>query len=218
LHGVTKEIHTPVMVTRVSDNAVSVASAKPIILSAESFGLLGGLAKLSEAINGTPIVAAASISFDLQFETGDKLPALQAASAEAASRKAAAESGPIAPEGCETRFNVISAAQAIYFKTRSADLDAASEPLLDSIADIAKRCGTVRIEVTGHTDTVGTKSGNQRLSEDRARAVVTYLVQHGIALQRIDAVGYGETRPVAPNDTEANRAKNRRIEFRVKPQ
>jgi OmpA-OmpF porin, OOP family len=218
LHGFAKEIEAPVTVTRVSDNSVSVASAKPIIVNADTFGLVAGIAKLAEAVNGTPIVAAASFSFDLLFETGDKIPALQLARAEAASAKTAAETSAIAPEGCQTRFSVISAAQAIYFKTRSAELDTASEPLLDSVADIARRCGAVRIEVTGHTDSVGLKAANQRLSEERAHSVVTYLVQHGVGTQRIDSAGYGDTRPIAPNDTEANRARNRRIEFRVKSQ
>jgi OOP family OmpA-OmpF porin len=218
LHGFTKEIETPVTVTRVSDNSVSVTSAKPIIVNADTFGFTAGIAKLSEAVNGTPIVAAASISFDLLFETGEKIPGLQVARAEAASLKQAAETSAIAPEGCQTRFSVISAAQAIYFKTRSAELDTASEPLLDSVADIAKRCGAVRIEVTGHTDSVGLKAANQRLSEERARSVVSYLVQRGVVALRIDSAGYGDTRPIAPHDSETNRAKNRRIEFRVKSQ
>jgi OmpA-OmpF porin, OOP family len=216
LHGFAKEFETPVTVTRLNDKAIAVTSAKPVIVSAENFGFLDGIAKLSEAVNGTPIVRAASISFDLVFETGEKLPELEAARAEAAKRRTAAETGTIAPDACETRLTVISAANAIYFKSRSADLDKASEPLLDSLADIAKRCAGVRIEVTGHTDTAGAKSYNQELSERRAHAVVTYLVDKGIEAARIDAAGYGDTKPIVPNDSEANRAKNRRIEFRVK--
>src|SRR5262249_22545190 len=157
-----------------------------IILQAENFGLLEGLAKLSEAINGTPIVAAASFTFDLQFETGDTIPALEAARVEATQRRTAVENAPIAREGCETRFTVISAARAIYFRTGSAEIDKASGPLLDSIADIAKRCGALRIEVTGHTDSVGAARANQQLSEQRARSVAAYLTEHGIASGRIE--------------------------------
>jgi OOP family OmpA-OmpF porin len=216
LHGFTKELETPVTVTRLSDRAISVASAKPVIIAAESFGLLEGVAKLSEAVNGTPIVAAASFTFDLVFETGDKLPELEAARIETMQRLAAAESGTIAPEACETRFSVISAARAIFFKSGSAEIDKASEPILDSVADIAKRCAAVRIEVTGHTDSVGSRESNRQLSEQRAHSVAVYLTQRGIVSGRIDTMGYGDTKPLAANDTEANSARNRRIEFRVK--
>jgi hypothetical protein len=74
-----------------------------------------------------------------------------------------------------------------------------------------------RIEVTGHTDSVGSRESNRALSEQRARSVAIYLMQHGVVANRIETVGYGDTRPLAANDTETNRARNRRIEFRVKP-
>ena len=112
---------------------------------------------------------------------------------------------------------MISSTRAIYFRTGSAELYKASGPLLDSVADIVKRCGAIRIEVTGHTDSVGSARANQQLSDQRARSVATYLTQQGVAADRIDTIGYGGTRPLAANDTEANRAKNRRIEFRIKP-
>jgi OmpA-OmpF porin, OOP family len=215
LHGMTNEIEAPVLVTRLDDKSVSVSTAKPIIVTAESFGLTAGIAKLMEAINGTPIVSAASFTFDLIFETGDKLPALVAAQEEAARRKQEEETRKISAEECQTRFSVISTTGAVYFKTASAELDRVSEPLLTSVADIANRCPSVKIEVTGHTDSRGGAEANRLLSEQRAHAVVTFLVQHGVAAERITAAGYGDARPVAPNDTEANRAKNRRIEFRI---
>jgi OmpA-OmpF porin, OOP family len=215
LHGIASEIEAPVYVTRIGDRAVSVATAKPIIIAAETFDLAGGVAKLSEAVNGTPIIAAASFTFDLVFETGDRLPAIAAAREEAARRKQQEETRAITAEECQTRFAVISTTGAIYFRTGSAELDRASEPLLVSVADIANRCPAVRIEVTGHTDSRGNRAANRRLSEERARAIVDFLVQHGVAAARITSAGYGDTRPVAPDDTETNRAKNRRIEFRI---
>jgi OOP family OmpA-OmpF porin len=87
--------------------------------------------------------------------------------------------------------------------------------MLNSVADIAGRCPEAKIEVTGHTDSVGSRDKNRVLSESRARSVVDYLAGRGVAPARISARGFGDTRPVASNDTEANRAKNRRIEFRV---
>ncbi len=69
-----------------------------------------------------------------------------------------------------------------------------------------------RIRIAGHTDNVGNPRRNQRLSEARAEAVKAYLVAHGIDESRIEAVGFGDTQPVAPNDTDEGRAQNRRIE------
>jgi len=215
MHGVTKELEAQVYVTRLSDKSVSVSTAKPIIITTDSFGLTEGLAKLSAAVNGTPIVSAASITFDLVFETGDRLAVVQAEQQQAARQKQAEETRPITADECQTRFAVISTTGAIYFKTGSAELDQASAPLLDSVADIANRCPAVKVEVTGHTDSVGGAHSNQVLSEQRAQSVVAFLAQHGVTSTRVTAAGFGDTRPVVPNNTEANRAKNRRIEFRV---
>jgi outer membrane protein OmpA-like peptidoglycan-associated protein len=129
--------------------------------------------------------------------------------------RAAEAKGAITAEGCETRLAVMGETGAIYFRTGSAELDDASQPLLDSGADIARRCPTVKFEVEGHTDSVGSKRLNQTLSEERAASVVTYLAGKGVAADRIRSVGHGDTRPVARNSSEANRAKNRRIEFKV---
>jgi len=215
LHGIKREIKAPVTVTRVSDKAVSVATAAPIIVSADEFGLAAGVGKLSEAVGGTPIVTAASITFDLLFETGEKIPAIEAARAEAAKRKNEVETAAITPEACETRFSVISTTGAIFFRTGSAELTHDSDPLLASVADIANRCPSVRVQVTGHTDNVGNRDANQALSLQRAKSVANFLTQRGMAASRIDTQGFGDSRPVVPNDVEANRAKNRRIEFKV---
>lgn len=122
-------------------------------------------------------------------------------------------SGAITAEACETRFNVISKTAAIHFNTGSAELIDTSTPLLKSIVDIVLRCPTVNINVAGHTDSAGSSIKNQRLSELRARAVADYLIKMGVAASRIKASGYGESQPVVPNTTRANKAKNRRIEF-----
>jgi OmpA-OmpF porin, OOP family len=215
LHGLSKDFDVQVYVTRLSDKSVSVSTAKPIVVNASDFALTAGIAKLSEAVNGTPIVSAASFSFDLVFETGDRISVVEQAQQQAAAQKAQEESKPITSQECQTRFSVISTTGAIYFKSGSAELDSASDPLLNSVADIANRCPTVKIEVSGHTDTTGSSSANQSLSVARAQAVVAYLAQHGVAKDRVTATGYGDTKPVASNTTEEGRAKNRRIEFQV---
>jgi outer membrane protein OmpA-like peptidoglycan-associated protein len=87
---------------------------------------------------------------------------------------------------------------------------------LDSVVALLRQLPTVRIEVVGHTDNVGDARLNQSLSEYRARVVRHYLIGHGIAEDRIEANGYGGSRPDYGNDTEADRARNRRVEFVIK--
>lgn len=215
MHGVTNQFQTVVTITRTSPDTVSVATTQPIVVTAESFGLTPGIAKLSDAMGGIRIVPDAPITFDLVFGSGKLKPELEAAEAGRAKSRAAEQAKVIPTEGCETRLGVLSEANAIYFKTGSAELDKESEPLLNSGADIAKRCPSVKFRVEGHTDNVGSKRFNQQLSEERAKSVVDYLIANGVKADRISSAGYGETRPVAPNNSEANRAKNRRIEFKV---
>ncbi len=83
---------------------------------------------------------------------------------------------------------------------------------ISELAAFLKRFDDLQVDVEGHTDSVGPENYNQQLSQRRAQAVVDLLVnQHGIAASRLEAVGYGEARPVASNDTAAGRAENRRV-------
>jgi OOP family OmpA-OmpF porin len=116
---------------------------------------------------------------------------------------------------CQELLNTAAKSGVIKFKRASADLERASFATLDGLAQIASACRDLRIEIEGHTDAEGTPERNKRLSERRAKSVVEYLMKAGVPAERLTAVGYGETRPVAPNDTIENRAKNRRIEFAV---
>jgi outer membrane protein OmpA-like peptidoglycan-associated protein/polyisoprenoid-binding protein YceI len=214
LHGVVKDFQIPVEIAKVNDNTITVSTIKPIDVAGDTFDFMRGIAKLSDAMGGIRIVASAAVSFDLTFGSGAAKPALEAARIERDRVKEQAAKATISEEGCETRFTVISESNAIYFKTGSAELEP-DEPLLDTGADIAKRCPSVNFKVDGHTDNVGGHAFNQRLSEQRAKSVVTYLAAKGVAVSRIRSAGYGETKPVAPNDSDANRQKNRRIEFSV---
>jgi outer membrane protein OmpA-like peptidoglycan-associated protein len=106
--------------------------------------------------------------------------------------------------------------RGIKFKTNRADVMPESFPILDEAAKFLKDNPTIRVEVGGHTDSRGGNAKNQRLSEGRANAVRTYLIQaQGIAPERLTAVGYGPTFPIASNKTTKGRAENRRIEFKV---
>ncbi|MCB2055021.1 MAG: OmpA family protein [Geminicoccaceae bacterium] len=84
---------------------------------------------------------------------------------------------------------------------------------LDEVAEIIKANPGKKLEIQGHTDSVGSETYNQGLSERRAKAAVEYLVSKGVRADRMTAKGYGESRPVASNDTDAGRALNRRVEI-----
>lgn len=103
----------------------------------------------------------------------------------------------------------------VFFDFDKNELKQESFVELDKLADLLKKNPTVKIEISGHTDNKGDKKYNLALSQKRAESVVNYLVQKGIAAARLVAKGYGDTMPIAPNDTEENKAKNRRTEVKV---
>lgn len=90
-------------------------------------------------------------------------------------------------------------------------------PVLDNVARTLQEYSQTVVEVAGHTDSVGTDAYNQKLSEQRANAVASYLQSRGLNRERFIVVGAGESRPVASNDTEAGRAQNRRVEITLVP-
>lgn len=103
----------------------------------------------------------------------------------------------------------------IYFEFGSYQLKSESEVELATLAKLLNDNPTLWIEISGHTDSLGAPLYNNTLSTNRAKSVVQYLVAKGIDKNRLRAVGSGSSKPVAPNDTEEGRAKNRRTEFKV---
>lgn len=151
----------------------------------------------------------------------------KAAAEEEARRKAAAEdearrkSQDLArrqadADRCKVQLTAIAREGVINFKRASWEIEGQSFPTLDRLVAVARSCPEAKVEVEGHTDAEGTDERNQLLSERRANAVAEYLIKSGIDAARVQAIGYGAQRPVAPNDTPGNRARNRRIEFEVK--
>jgi outer membrane protein OmpA-like peptidoglycan-associated protein len=103
----------------------------------------------------------------------------------------------------------------IYFDIDKADLKPESKSTLEEVAKLLKADPSLRLEVAGHTDNTGAAAHNMQLSAGRAAAVVNALVTtYGIDRARLQAKGYGDSKPVMPNDTDQNRAKNRRVELR----
>lgn len=103
----------------------------------------------------------------------------------------------------------------VFFDFNSATLKNESIPDLNRAVQLLKDLPSNRVRVSGHTDSVGSAEFNLKLSQDRAVAVRQYLIQHGIDGSRIEAIGMGETMPIATNDTEEGRALNRRVEFQL---
>ena len=105
----------------------------------------------------------------------------------------------------------------VNFETAKADILPESYATLDIVGQLLTRWPDLRIEIGGHTDSRGTAAYNQKLSEARAQSVLTYLLQKFPALKgdQYTAKGYGEAKPIAPNNNALNMAKNRRVEFKV---
>ncbi len=103
----------------------------------------------------------------------------------------------------------------IYFETGKSVLTPDSYEALDQVVKFLESNGTVRLEISGHTDNTGSLRINTNLSRARAKAVVDYLVDRGISQARLEYEGYADSQPVAPNTTAEGREKNRRVEFKV---
>jgi outer membrane protein OmpA-like peptidoglycan-associated protein len=103
----------------------------------------------------------------------------------------------------------------VFFNTDEFDLKPKSKIELDKLVRFLNLNTTLKIELGGHTDNVGSKSSNQILSENRAKAVYSYLIEKGIVLERLSSKGYGDTKPIADNASEKGRAENRRTEFKI---
>lgn len=117
--------------------------------------------------------------------------------------------------GCQDVLDQVVAQNSIRFDTGQAGIQHHSFGFLDRIAFAVRQCRDTRLEISGHTDSDGDEGANQTLSERRAEAVVAYMIAAGVGPDSMVAIGYGESRPVADNETDAGKASNRRIEFRV---
>lgn len=117
--------------------------------------------------------------------------------------------------GCPVEKEQSIVLKGVHFEFDSAALTAEAEDRLDSVINALKSAEEIEVKIAGHTDSIGSAAYNLKLSKERAESVKEYLVNHGIDPDRLTTVGYGETRPIAPNTTEEGRAKNRRVELHV---
>jgi len=223
LHGVSKTFETIAVATLLGPNKIAVSTQSPISVAAADFDLMSGIEKLEEAA-GVKIIPSAAVTFDFVFrrngtkagknKNGTKKPAKET---DQTARKSAA----LEPEGdmddiaCKGRFEILSRTSKVFFGSGSTRLTSKSSPFLDSLVDIIERCPSIRIEVSGHTDSDGAAKANKLLSKARAQAVVEYLIKHGIAADRLISVGFGEVYPAFQNNSAKNKKRNRRIEFTI---
>ena len=126
----------------------------------------------------------------------------------------------VAPDGCPKKYtNVvvtktkIEIKQTIFFEFNKATIKRVSFGLLNEVAQAMKDNPTIKVEIQGHTDSVGRDRSNLKLSQKRAESVKAYLTKQGVDFERMVPKGYGETVPIADNRTKDGRAENRRVEF-----
>jgi outer membrane protein OmpA-like peptidoglycan-associated protein len=110
----------------------------------------------------------------------------------------------------------VQAREKIQFEKASSKLVPVSDAILDRVVNIVKETASIKhIEIRGFTSSEGIAAKNKALSQARAEAVMAYLIAHGIPKEKLNAKGFGPDNPIAPNDTEENREKNRRVTFEV---
>jgi OOP family OmpA-OmpF porin len=119
---------------------------------------------------------------------------------------------PVDKDGCTIVSVVL---KNVQFEFNSSELTAGSSESLDKVVDAMNEYPTLRIEIQAHSDNSGDAAYNQSLSEKRANSVRDYLTGKGIASDRMVAKGYGESQPIADNNTREGRAQNRRVELKV---
>jgi len=124
---------------------------------------------------------------------------------------------PGTPKGAKVNNKGCWVIEQIQFETGKSTIKAQAYRALDDVVAVLKRNTTLRVEIQGHTDNIGSEASNRKLSENRARAVMEYLVKKGVQAERLSAAGYGFSVPIASNDTQQGRTRNRRVELTPMP-
>jgi outer membrane protein OmpA-like peptidoglycan-associated protein len=126
------------------------------------------------------------------------------------------------PDGCPKKYTLVEVKkerieikQQVHFATAKFRVLPSSFPLLDQVVQVLGDFPKMRVSIEGHTDSVGGEASNMRLSQRRAEAVRDFLVSKGVSPTRLEAIGYGPTKPLMSNKTARGKAKNRRTEFRI---
>jgi outer membrane protein OmpA-like peptidoglycan-associated protein len=153
-----------------------------------------------------------SAADELVSATGDALPKGFKAVMNIVTRQ---EGQPVSPVRCRDLLQAALQRGRIEFVANKPEITGDSFGLLDRVAATIARCPDAGIEVAAHTDSAGSSARNRDLTQSRAEAIVDYLVDAGVKRERLSAVGYGESKPVADNGSADGKAANRRVEFTV---
>lgn len=191
-----------------------------------ALGEFGGMKSATLEADGNSLVframAPTAKARDAAFAAFINLPAgyparleISVAGGDTAVKTAGDEASPAS--ACQKAFAAALTESPIVFASSSARVPEAAEPLIETLAKTAATCPNARLEVAGHTDASGKAASNISLSFQRAEAVEAALIVKGVDGRRLTAKGYGADRPVAANDNDAGKARNRRIEVIVRP-
>ena len=208
-----------------SRNVYTAARIVPDLPSDWAVRVLTGLEALAHLSNGAVRITPDSLS--VTGNTGDESANSDIASLLASKLGEAEEFSiqvtyqealdPVAalptPQECIADIKTIQAESKISFEPGSTTIDASALDTMDDIAEILKECGPIRLEIQGHTDSQGREEMNQNLSQARAQSVLNELRARRVLTATYSAKGYGESSPIADNDSEEGREANRRIEF-----
>lgn len=159
----------------------------------------GSPAATAGPMAAAPVVANADSDNDGVLDNADKCPG-------------SPSDKPVDASGCTIESVVL---EHVKFESNSAELKPSSYEDLDKAVAAMKKYDHLKIEIQAHTDSMGDAGYNQSLSEKRAESVRAYMIDQGIAADRMVAMGYGETKPVADNATREGRARNRRVELKI---
>ncbi|MEM6372953.1 MAG: OmpA family protein [Pseudomonadota bacterium] len=210
-----------------SDNVYTATRAVDDLPGDWSVRVLTGLEALAQLSNGAVTVTPDTVI--VAGNTGDPEASTKVASLLATKLGEAAtfdirvtyqeKLDPVAaiptPDECEAEISAIIATSKINFEPGNATIDASTLGTMDDIAEVLKLCGAIPLEIQGHTDSQGREEMNLNLSQARAQSVLNELRARRVLTASYKAVGYGETDPIAENDTEEGREANRRIEFKL---
>lgn len=194
---------TPNLALKWVGNQVSIQASNPADAERVAEQIRGLAKNVTVTTMGADGIGAASVSASAD--------AITTANSEAEKALASIKTDQVRALDIATALNM----QIINFATASTDIPVVNQSILDQAAALMQRAAHVNLKVVGHTDSQGNAQANKALSQQRAQSVVNYLVSKGVDPAQLQAIGMGQDKPRADNNTEEGRFKNRRIEFEV---
>jgi outer membrane protein OmpA-like peptidoglycan-associated protein len=235
LHDRYQPATAKTVVTAGAESTVEVAlTARPPVpgkvrglITDEVGAPLGATVKLAGAQKAEVTVAPGTGKFETDLAPGEYIARVEADGFLARERTLSVQSGVVVMMDAALRSkpktslveltpDQIKVKKAVFFKKNGSQLDPNSIQLLDEVVDVLARHPQIkRVRVEGHTDNTGQLEANLQLSKERAKSVADFLLAHGVAATRVESEGYGPTKPLVPNLGARNKAKNRRVEFKI---